>query len=61
MNATLFTRDTLLAYLLQHQKDHPHAGGYHIEMREHLLAAPPRLLTHDDQDCVVILLGIQHR
>jgi len=57
----LFTLDGLIAHLLAHREQHPAHGGYHIEMREHLLAAPPKNLTHDDHDAVVILLGIHHR
>lgn len=57
----LFTLDSLIAYLLSHRAQYPAHGGYHVEMREHLLAGPPRNLTHDDQDAVIILIGMNHR
>jgi len=54
----LFTLDTLLDHLQAHRREHPEHGNYNIEIRDHLLAAPPEHLSHDDQDQVVILLGV---
>ena len=57
----LFTLDALIAHLVAHRQAHPTHGGYHIEIRDRLLAAPPATQTHDDQESVVILSGVQHR
>jgi len=55
------TLDELIVYLTNHRAEFPEHGRYHIEMREHLLAAPPQKLTHDDHDRVVILIGLHAR
>jgi len=58
---TLFTRKTLIAYLLQHEREFPDKDEYQVEIRDRLLAYPPSVIAHDDDDRVLILGGIQHR
>jgi len=57
----LFTRKALIAYLLQHESEFPDKDDYQIEIRDRLVAYPPSILRHDDDDRVLILGGIQHR
>lgn len=51
------TLDTLIANLTEHRRQYPEHGAWNIEVRDHLLIAPPQHLTHDDREQVVILLG----
>jgi len=57
----LFTRDSLIQYLLEHQKNYPEKGHYVVEMRSNLLAAVPHGLQHDDTDQVIILIGVPYK
>lgn len=57
----LFTRDSLIQYLLDHQTMYPDKGHYEVEMRNTLLAVPPTLIQHDDQDQVIILVGVSYK
>lgn len=49
--------DGLIAHLTEHRNRHPEHRDWPIEVRDHLLIAPPQHLTHDDREQVVILLG----
>lgn len=51
------TLDETIAHLVEHRRQHPEHAGWHVEVRDHLLIAPPQHLTHDDREQVVILLG----
>lgn len=57
----IFTRDSLIQYLLNHQINYPEKGHYVVEMRNNLLAAPPTTIQHDDTDQVVILIGVPYK
>lgn len=57
----LFTLDSLISYLVAHRESHPEHGAYQVEVRDHLLIAPPVHLTHDDDETVVILIGVPAR
>lgn len=57
----LFTRDTLIQYLLDHKEKYPDKGDYEVELRSFFLAAPPTCIQHDDRDKVLILIGVQHK
>ena len=57
----LFTRTTLIQYLLEHEKRYPDKGDYEVELRNFFLAAPPTCIQHDDMDKVLILLGVQSK
>lgn len=61
MNFDLFTLDSLIEYLQAHRAEFPSHANYEIEMRDHLLAKPPKYATHDDGDAVVILIGVSHK
>ncbi len=53
----IFTRSTLIAHLLDHQKRHPEMGDWPIEFRDRWLIAPPQVIEHCDLDRVIILRG----
>lgn len=61
MNRKLATLDELIAYLVKHRTMYPAHGQWPVELRDRIVALPPAVLTHDDQDQVVILAGIQAR
>ena len=62
MQWNLFTRTTLIQYLLKHEQEYPDKGDYEVEIRGKLLASPPpSYIQHDDQDRVVILIGVDHK
>lgn len=56
-----FTFGEMVKYSNELLAQHQHLANHHVEMREHLLAAPPTMMTHDDHDRVVIFLGVYHR
>lgn len=51
------TLDALIANLEAHRRQYPEHASWNIEVRDHLLIAPPEHLTYDDREQVVILLG----
>ena len=57
----IFTRNTLIEYLLKHKEQYPDKGNYEIELRSHLLAAPPSCIQHDDRDKVLIFIGVPYK
>ena len=57
----LYTLDTLIAHLVAHRQAFPAHATYHVEIRDRQLAAPSPSQTHDDQEAVIILAGVQHR
>lgn len=51
------TLDAAIEHLIAHRRQHPEHADWPIEVRDHLLIAPPQHLTHDDREQVGILLG----
>ena len=61
MDNKILTRDELIDYLLEHKRKWPDKGHYHVELRDRIIVAEPKVLAHDDKMQVVILAGIQYR
>jgi len=51
--------DALIDHLVAHRKQYPDHGNWPVELRDRIVALPPKQLTHDEHDKVVILAGIQ--
>lgn len=57
----LATLDEIIAWLVEHRRQYPEHGTWHLEVRDRLIVIPPSIVTHDDIDQVVTLYGVPYR